>query len=260
MNQDMIGNWAETLDEARINCKEMAPIALTTPDITLTDAYMIQDGGLCFRLLRGERQIGYKMGFTSKAKMEQMGLNSPINGYLTDKMEITDGGVFHLQNHIHPKIEPEIVFFLEKNLKGKVNRDEALAAVASMTVGLEILDSRFTGFKYFSLPDVVADNCSASEFVVGKTRIKPRDMDIENLKITLEVNGEIVHSALSSSILGNPIESLMALSEMLGNRGLELKAGSVVLAGAATQAVSLKPGMNVSAILEKFGKVSISAE
>ena len=192
--------------------------------------------------------------------MEQMGLHSPINGYLTHTMEIADGGVFNLKGHIHPKIEPEIAFVLKKPLSGKITREQALAACESMTVGLEILDSRFAGFKYFSLPDVVADNCSSSEFVLGRTRKLPADLNLESLKIILEIDGQVVQSALSSSILGNPLESLMALSEMLGNRGLEAKAGSVVLAGAATQAVAIKPGMKVRATLENFGEVNVSCQ
>jgi 2-oxo-3-hexenedioate decarboxylase len=222
-------------------------------------AYEVQDAGIRLREARGERLRGLKMGFTSEAKRQQMGLHSPIYGVITHEMGVPNGGVFGLSGSIHPKIEPEIVFYVEKELRGRVTADEALAACSGVGAGLEILDSRFVGFKYFSLPDVVADNCSSSCYVLGPTVRSPRELDLAALEMTMEVNGKPAQSALSSAISGNPVNSLVQLCALLNERGLSLPAGSVVLAGAATQAVPLEPGAKIRLRVQELGEVTVAA-
>jgi 2-oxo-3-hexenedioate decarboxylase len=125
---------------------------------------------------------------------------------------------------------------------------------------MEILDSRYLDFKYFSLPDVVADNSSSSLFVLGTTERPPRELDLPRLEMVMEVNGERVQAARSDAISGDPLLSVVQLCELLDSRGESLPAGSIVLAGAATAAHMLRPGDRVRLTVEGLGEVSVSVE
>src|SRR3989338_10541782 len=155
---------AKNLDEAFLEKKELRKITKEFGDLSLDDAYKIQTEVVRLRASRGERSIGFKMGLTSKAKMEQMGVNTPIYGILTDKMQIANE--LHLSEFIHPKAEPEVAFLLGSDLEGEVTLDKALEACSGICVALEIIDSRFHNFE-FELADVISDNCSASAFLLG---------------------------------------------------------------------------------------------
>lgn len=252
----MILKLAKILDDALLEAREVERLTEAHPELSLDEAYRVQDEGVRLRLGRGEKVIGLKMGLTSKAKRDQMKLGSPIYGVLTDRMQVVEGGVFELAGKIHPKIEPEIAFLVGRDLKGRVSFDEALAACTGVCAAMEILDSRFKGFKYFSLPDVVADNCSSAFFVLGREIHDPRSLDLTGLEMVLRVGGT-EQRALSKEISGNPVQSLVQLCELLDARGLSLKAGSIVLAGAATQAVQLGPGVGARLVVEGLGEVSV---
>ena len=123
---------------------------------------------------------------------------------------------------------------------------------------MEILDSRYLNFKYFSLPDVVADNSSSAFFVLSKDIRKPHELDLGNLEMVMSINGKPVQRAQSSEISSHPAESLVQLCEILASRGLSVPAGSIILAGAATQAVALEPGLEIQLKVQILGSVSLS--
>jgi 2-oxo-3-hexenedioate decarboxylase len=122
---------------------------------------------------------------------------------------------------------------------------------------MEILDSRYVGFKYFSLPDVIADNSSSSQFVLGTEVVAPRALDLAALEMVMSVDGQPVERALSSAISGDPVVSVVQLCELLAARGLALPAGSVVLAGAATTAVQLAVGQRIELAVSGLGVVRV---
>ncbi len=157
------------------------------------------------RLGRGERQVGMKMGFTSRAKMLQMGIDDLIWGRLTSGMRVEEGSTIKLSSYVHPRVEPEIAFLLKRPLAGDVTASEALAAVEAIAPALEIIDSRYQNFK-FSLPDVIADNASSSGFVIGAWNAP--NSDIGNLGMVMSFDGKAQHMGSSAAILGNPLRAL----------------------------------------------------
>lgn len=258
LSPELVSKWAETLDQARLNAREMERITTNYAGLTLEEAYRIQAQGIELRCSRhGEKVVGYKMGLTSKAKREQMGLHSPVYGVLTEQMQVQDGGTYRLQGQIHPKIEPEIAFLVGRELKGRITLAEALASCDAVCPAMEILDSRYVGFKYFSLPDVVADNSSSSQFVLGPWVRDFSGLDLAHLPIQMFVGGQLAQSAPSSAISDHPGNSLVQLCELLAPLGLGVPAGSIVMAGAATVAVALEPGMKVHTEIESLGRVSV---
>ena len=135
-------------------------------------------------------------------------------------------------------------------MSGKVTREEALAAVKAIAPAIEVIDSRYQNFK-FSLEDVVADNCSSSGFIIGAWQSK--DSNIDGLDMYLKMNDEVVENGSSNDILDHPINSLVEAARCIGAAGEELKAGQIILAGAATAAVALAPNQIISADVAKLG-------
>ena len=251
---------ARLLDQARLETREVPPLTRQHPDLSLRDAYSIQAEGIRLRTARGERVVGQKMGLTSVAKRKQMNLDSPVYGVLTDRMRVPAGGVFRLPGSLHPKIEPEIAFRTSRELRGTLTREQALEACSSVFAAMEILDSRFIDFKYFSLPDVVADNSSSSHFILSPQERSPRELDLLQLPMVMEVNGERVQAARAEAISGDPVLSVVQLCALLAERGEALPAGSVVLAGAATAAHMMRPGDRIRLSVEGLGEVAVSVE
>lgn len=252
-----VAEFAKYLDLALLENREVERITKDAPDLGLPDAYRIQDEGIRLRERRGDIQIGLKMGLTSQAKRDQMGLTDAIYGVLTKTMQIHDGDTIQLKGKIHPKIEPEVAFLIGKEIRGTVSFDEALDACSGVCAAAEILDSRFLNFKYFSLPDVVADNASSREFVLSKKVLDPKKVDFGDVEIRMEVNGKLAQSASSKEISGHPLNSLVQLCKLLDDRGLYVPKGSIVLAGAATVAVPLEPGMKVHVSVAGLGDLNV---
>jgi 2-keto-4-pentenoate hydratase len=247
---------AQKLDSAAVNARAISQISNET-HISLNEAYSIQKMAIDARIDRGFPLVGIKMGFTSIAKMEQMGVHDMIWGLLTSDMLIDHGGSTQLAKYIHPRAEPEICFRIAKRIDREIELDELDAYVDAMAPAIEIIDSRFENFK-FSLEDVVADNCSSTGLVIGDWQ-KPR-RGIDQLSISLRFDGAEVASGSSSDILGDPWKALQAATRLATSYGRTIEAGEVVMAGAATAAVFMKPGVKVSALVEGMPEVSFHVE
>lgn len=262
LSPDDIDACAALLDDA---ARDARPIAqLTTgrgQGMTLADAYAVQLAGVDLRKIRRETLVGMKMGLTSRPKMQQMGVDTPIYGHLTSGMVLDDGGSVERSAHCHPRVEPEIAFVLARDLHGPTTPAQAMAAVGGAAAALELIDSRYQDFK-FTLPDVVADNASSSRFVLGATAKAPSDLvvggyDLGNLGMVMEVNGRPVEIGSSAAIYDHPARSLAALANLLHAEGEHLRAGMVVLTGGATAAVALQPGDHVRVRVDGLGQAEL---
>lgn len=256
MTDQELQRLAEVVDTAALTATEIAMLTGEGREIAIDDAYGIQSASIARRLERGERAVGMKMGLTSRAKMEQVGVHEPIYGVLTSSMIVNDGGIVRLEEHCHPRVEPEIAFILRTDLRGPVTPVQALAAVEGACAALEVIDSRYRDFK-FTLPDVIADNTSAARFVLGSTLVPVEGLNLANLGIIFEINGRIVETGSSAAVLEHPARSLAELANMLARRGEYLRAGQIVLSGGATAAVELESGDHVRAIVEEIGTAEL---
>jgi len=244
-----IEEWAGQLDDAAREAREVAQI---DPEgrMPLEEAYAIQRASIQRRVSRGARRVGVKMGFTSRAKMVQMGVSDVIWGRLTGDMLIEEGMSASFARFVHPRVEPEIALVLKKPLAGQVTAAQALASVEAVAPALEVIDSRYRDFK-FTLPDVIADNASSSGFVIGPW-CDPRE-DFSNLGLTMSIDGRVVQVGSTAAILGHPLRSLVAAARLSEAAGEPLQAGWVVMAGGATPAEWLRPGQHVSIEMERLG-------
>ncbi len=201
--------------------------------------------------------VGWKLGVTSRAKQAQVGVDSPIRGFLGPEHVLDIGEPLITAAHIQPRCEPEIVFVMGRDLSGaQVTAADVVGATSGVTVGIEVLDSRYTDYR-FTMPDVVADNASASRFVVGSPR-PISDIDLRLVGVVFEKNGEVISTASGAASLGHPAAAVAWLVRSLAADGAGLRAGDVILSGGLTAAVPVRNGDVVVATIDRLGSLELA--
>lgn len=252
----VIENFSIILDQAAKNASPVPQLSFNSK-FTLRQAYKIQEASLNKRYSRGENLTGLKMGFTSIAKMKQMGVHDMIWGRLTDAMEVLHDDVLDLDKFIHPRAEPEIAFLLKKDIVEPISIDNVGKYLGAVSAAIEIIDSRYKNFK-FTLEDVIADNCSSSGYIIGKW-CSP-NFNVLNIPITISANGKLKEEGNSEAILENPIHSLVEATRLALKYGQPLKKGMIILAGAATAAIKINKGDTIQATFGELGSLSFRAK
>ena len=248
---------AEHLENAELGARDVTKITDEYPDMDWDDAYAIQDEIRRRKEARGNRTAGLKCGLTSFAKMKQMGVETPVFGFVSDYMARPDGGEIKLSELIHPKVEAEICVVTKAPLKGPgCHLGNVMAAVDLVLPAVEVIDSRYRDFK-FDLKSVIADNTSSSRFVIGGRSRSLDDLDLRTLGVVLEINGEIKTMAAGAAVLGHPLAAVAMLANHLGARGQEIPAGSFIMTGGVTEAVAVKAGDSVLVRYQDLGSVSM---
>ena len=231
LTKKIINKLAEQLDNCQLNVEDTVKITDQYPEMSWDEAYAVQENILQRKLSRGARLVGYKVGLTSHAKMHQMGVDSPIFGFLVDEYSVNEASIVDTNNLIHPKVEPELCFITRDELSGPgCNVANVLAACDLVLPGIEIIDSRYKDFK-FDLKSVIADNTSAARFVVGGKAVDANSIDLATTGIVLEKNGERVSYGAGAAILGHPTVAVALLVNHLSKRGHVLPAGSLIFPG-----------------------------
>ena len=237
--------------------KSNTPINQFDTDLNIAEAYQIQEA-LAQSLLLENNIIGYKMGLTNRHKMKLMNVNEPLHGYLFSNMLSKDGTNLYSSDLIQPKVEMEIAFKLRTDLSGlSITPEEIINATEYITPALEIVDSRFTNFN-FTFTEGIADNICAAKVIFGQKQIPPTSIDLSKINARLCINEEQIVTASSSSVLDNPIYSIIELVKMLYKKGDGLKAGQIIISGAMADAVTLTKNSTISAQFDKLGTVSFN--
>lgn len=230
---------AELFDALR-NRRVVEPLIARDPTLTLDDAYVISLDFLARRVAQGERVVGKKIGVTSKAVQDMLGVRQPDFGFLTDWMQVEGDIDVDEKALIAPRAEAEIAFILKAPLTGPgVTAADVIAATQSIAPCFEIVDSRIRDWK-ISIVDTVADNASCGVFVLGEARADPRDHDLPALRVTVTKNGAPLSEGLGSAVQGDPAQAVAWLANTLGAHGVSLDAGDVILSGSL---VPLEPAV-----------------
>lgn len=233
------------------------PLTDRYPDLTISDAYNIQQRLMQRRLNDGERIIGKKIGVTSQAVMNMLGVNQPDFGQLTDRMVVNQGDLVSMSELVQPKAEGEIAFVLKRDLEGPgVTVADVLRATEGVMACFEIVDSRIRDWK-IKIQDTVADNASCGVFVLGDRLVDPCSLDLFTTGMVLEKNGEIVGTGAGAATMGSPAIAVAWLANTLGGLGMKLNAGDVILSGALSAMVPVSAGDNLSMSLSGIGRCSV---
>ena len=223
------------------------------------EAYAIQDQLIARRVARGELVIGMKLGFTSLAKQQAMGVDQPIFGVLTDAMRLKEGEPLPVDELIHPRVEPEVVFVLKDDLRGPdVSALDVLSASASVRLGLEVIDSRYADYS-FTYADVVADNTSAGRFVISERSLPP-GTDLAAIAVELQRDGVVEQRATGAAVMGDPALAVALLANWLAERGRVLSAGTIVLSGGMTNAIEARKGSIIRAVFAGLDEISLTGK
>lgn len=257
MDQSTIEKLGDTLYEALVARQPVAPLTASHPEMTIEDAYHVQQRMISLRLATGERVVGKKIGVTSKPVMNLLGVHQPDFGYLLDGMVYNEGESIEIDSLIQPKAEGEIAFLLKKDLQGPgVTAADVLAATEGVMACFEIVDSRIQDWK-IKIQDTVADNASCGVFVLGDQLVDLADVDLALCGMVLEKNGEIVVTGAGAATMGHPVNAMVWLANMLGSLGIALKAGDIVLSGAMGAMVPVVKGDNLRMSIGGIGGCSV---
>ncbi|MBS0446475.1 MAG: 2-oxopent-4-enoate hydratase [Proteobacteria bacterium] len=257
MNDIQITSLGDELYDALQACRVVDPLTTRHPDITIADAYRIQQRLTARRLEAGETIVGKKIGVTSKAVMDMLGVYQPDFGMLTDAMVYNEGEAIDASTLIQPKAEGEIAFVLKRDLLGPgVSSADVIAATEGVMACFEIVDSRIRDWK-IRIQDTVADNASCGVFVLGDRMVSPLEVDLNTCGMVLEKNGEIVATGAGAAALGAPANAVAWLANTLGALGIALKAGEVVLSGSLAIMVPVQAGDNLRVTIGGIGGCSV---
>ncbi|MDE1947501.1 MAG: 2-oxo-3-hexenedioate decarboxylase [Burkholderiales bacterium] len=257
LSPETIAGLAEHLETCQLQVHDTLKITDEHPHMDWDDAYAIQAEILRRKLARGQRLSGLKCGLTSHAKMKQMGVATPVFGFMTDDYAVPDGGEVRMSELIHPKVEPEIAFVTSRELKGPgCHIGSVLAAIDFVIPGIEVIDSRYRDFK-FDLKSVVADNTSAARYVIGGQPMAVAGIDLRTLGVVMEKNGEPVAFGAGAAVLGHPAAALAMLANHLGARGESIPAGTLILSGGITEAVAVHAGDHVCLRMQGMGSTGL---
>ena len=258
LDRNTINALAEHLENAELQAHDVVKITDDHPDMDFKDAYDIQWAIRERKIARGNRMIGLKMGLTSYAKMKQMNVETPIYAFLADYFALCDGCEVKTDELIHPKVEAEIAVVTSKPLYGPgCHVAQVLDAIDSVMPAVEVIDSRYRDFK-FDLISVIADNASSSRFVTGGNVRDVKTLDLKNLGVVLEKNGEVVEVGAGAAVLGHPAASIAMLANMLAERGEHIPAGTFIMTGGMTAAVAVEKGDSVTARYQDLGTISMT--
>lgn len=252
-----IKDAAMEIYQAEKNRKPINPLTDTDMTISVHDAYQIQLNYVEERERNGATIKGKKIGLTSKAMQEMLGVDRPDYGHILDDMIFSEGTPIDADRFIAPKVEFEIAFILKQSLKGPgITLEDVKQAIDFVVPAAEIIDSRIRDWK-IKFEDTVADNGSSAGAVFGKGKKKLEDLELPNIEMVVYQNGDFLDNAKGSAVMGNPLEAVVWLANALGEYDITLNAGEKILAGALAKAVPVQNGDEFKAEFEGLGTVTI---
>ena len=249
---------ALALREAASSGKPIAPLVSSWPELDVADAYAIQRENI-ERLVRAGASVrGHKVGLSSKAMQDMMGVHEPDYGHLLDEMFVFEDHSVAMDELMQPRVEIEVAFVLGAPLpKRGCNAADVIRATEFILPSIEIIDSRIADWK-IGIVDTIADNASSAKVVLGGNPVRLTDVDVRNIGASLQLNGEIVETGTAAAVLGNPVTSVAWLAQTIGKFDIALEPGHVVLPGSCTRAVAVQAGDTVRADFDTLGHVEVS--
>ena len=211
-------------------------------------------------MAEGARILGHKVGLSSLAMQQMMGVDEPDYGHLLDEMQVFEDTPVKAGRYLYPRVEVEVGFILGADLPGAgCTEDDVLAGTEALVPSIELIDTRITDWK-IGLCDTIADNASSAGFVLGGARVSPHDVDVKAIDAVLTRNGEVVAEGRSDAVLGNPVTAVAWLARKVESFGVRLRKGDIVLPGSCTRAIDVRAGDEFVADFSGLGPVRLSFE
>lgn len=252
-----IAALGEELLSATHDRAAVSPLRDRLENMSLQDAYSVQNYQLDKHLASGRVLAGRKVGLTSLAMQKQLGVDSPDFGFFFQDMVHSHEARIPANSFIQPRVEPEFGFVLKSSLQGPgVTREQAADAIEAVYPAIEIIDSRIADWD-IKLVDTIADNASCGAIAVGSTPLPVSTRDLSAVTCTLRINGEARESGSGEAVMGDPVAPLAWLANVLGELGVALEAGQLILPGSFTKALPVSAGESATADFGELGSLTI---
>jgi 2-keto-4-pentenoate hydratase len=256
MSRVDIDSSASQLLAAYRTGKTIPPLSSSASGLTVDEAYAIQQRQAEIRIGAGAAIAGFKIGLTSAAMQQQLGVDQPDYGHLFTDMVYAADEPIPASAFLQPRAEPEIALVLGRELRGPgLSVADVLSATAYALPAIEIIDSRITDWR-ITLEDTIADNASSGGFVVGATPTPVAGLDLSLLGCVLRRNGRIQLTGAGAAVMGSPLQAATWLANQLTGRGVQLAAGHLILTGSITAAIPVQAGDAVTATIDQLGSVT----
>lgn len=253
IDESQVAELGDALYEAMVSGRPTTKISEIAPESTITDAYNIQSRMLARRIAAGDEIVGRKIGLTSRAIQDALGVYQPDFGQLTRQMLYQNGDAIDLGRLMQPRAEAELAFVLKHDLRGPgVTVTDVIRATDYVTPCFEIVDTRFSDWK-IRIQDTVADNASCGVFLLGEGRADLRDIDLSLAGLVIEKNGALHSTGVGAAVQGSPANAVAWLANTLGALGITLKAGEVILSGAQAPLIEVTDGDELIATIAGVG-------
>ncbi len=258
MEQSTIEQLAAALREAEISRKAVGPLTVSNSDISIEDAYAVQMCGVSDRLANGARIVGKKVGLTSRAMQQFLGVDEPDFGHLFDDMIFEEEETVELGQFLQPKVEAEIAFIMGEDLAGPgVTMADVLRTSVAVVPSFEIIASRISDWR-IKIQDTIADNGSSAGLVLGGRLVPVDAVNLKYVGMVLEKNGKILETAAGAAVMGHPALAVAWLANKMGAMGTCLRKGEIVLSGSLTKAIEAAPGDVFTATFGGLGSVKVA--
>ncbi len=254
---EQIRDMSQALLDARRTCTAIPPLTDAFPDMTVEDAYAVQQGLVAGLLAGGDSIIGYKLGLTSKPMQDMLGVDQPDYAPVLGSTVYADGGEVPTDRYIAPRMEAEICVVLDAPLSGPhCTTADAWAATRGLVSALEIVDSRIADWK-ITLADTISDLASNGAVAFGSRVVPLGDFDPALLGMVFTRNGELIATGAGAAALGGPIDAVAWLANTLHPLGVTLPAGAIIMTGALHAAVPFEAGDVFRADFDRLGPITL---
>lgn len=256
LSEAMRDEVSRVLQVAERDRVAVPPLVETYPAMDVVDSYEVQLRTIRARLAAGATVVGHKVGLSSLAMQQMMGVDEPDYGHLLSDMVLAEDVPVRADRYLLPRVEVEVGFILGDDLPGEgCTVQDVLRCTEFVAPAIELIDSRIADWR-IGIVDTIADNASSAGLLLGQARVRPADLDLQAVDAVLTINGEKVAEGRSDAVLGDPAIAVAWLARTVARFGVRLEAGHVVLPGSCTRAYDVRAGDSVSASFTGLGTVS----
>jgi 2-keto-4-pentenoate hydratase len=248
---------AEVLTNASLYRKACNPVRSIIGDTDIEAAYKVQEINIGKRISNGEKVIGKKIGLTSFAVQKQLGVDQPDYGVLFDTMQVLNGAKLSADLLMQPKAEAEIAFVMKDDLTDDITMESLIKSIDYAVASIEIVGSRVENWD-IRITDTIADNASASHFVLGDAKVKVDAIDLTGCKMTMTKNGKVSSEGTGAACMDNPLNAALWLAQVMAANGQPLRSGEILLSGALGPMVNITSGDSIDASIQGLGEVSVN--
>lgn len=259
LTDDQRGAAARSLLDAEANRAPTDPVSVRFPDADVEDAYRISMAVTELKLALGRTIKGHKIGLTSKPMQRLVGTNEPDYGSLFDDWFVLEGSIVDMARLNRPLVEVEVAFVLGDTLSGRDNTAaDVIRATDFILPAIEIVDSRYRGLGANPLVDSISDAASCGLVVLGSRPTLLTDLDVRREGAALYKNGIVEESGVAAAVMGSPVNAVVWLANKLGEFGVPVEAGNVILSGSFLKAIPIAAGDTITAMFDTLGDVTFA--